>query len=278
MGADLAFKVIRSEYPGFQSFDHLSGLRQQRWQVIAEDLGPRDDGIVHLPFRGDGGTDDIEMLPRFQPRALQDRRGGIGHGADDVGALHPRLHINAMRDGQPGMPVGGMGGEGLRGLDPAADDMQMGDRTDRHHRCQMVFGLFAGADQRQARGVGSGQRPRRHGRGGGGADRGQQPRIHHRHGAARLGLEQHHGAAMAGQAFLRVFGKEAHQLHAVALRLAQGAGHDAHHVRAAHRHHMAQGQFRRPARDAAHRGVDDLDRLVHRQQRGDIGVGEDPHA
>ena len=270
--------MIRGDPARADHVDQLARLGQRRGAKIHPDRRASNKRVIHFALRGDRGADDVHMHPIQQPCPVQHGLRGTGQRAQDIGARHGVAHALAMGDGHTGMGGArglGKGGGFWQGAPHHMDRCKGANRADRR---QVMHRLFAGADQHQVPRIRPGQRACGDGAGGGGADRGQQPGIHHRHRAAGLGLEQHHRPAMTRQPARRIGGEQADQLDTVTIGRADGAGHDPHPVRLAHRHDMAQRHLRATVGDMAHHAVDDLDRLLHRQQRGHVGIRQNPHA
>ncbi len=119
---------------------------------------------------------------------------------------------------------GKLGGERAGVLGPAAGHTSAADRAHAGHRRQVRARLHPRAEDRQVAGVGARQQPRRHGRGGGGADRGNRRGVDQRQQLARLGAEQQHAALVRVLADRRVAGEDADRLQPVGGALARHVG------------------------------------------------------
>ncbi len=137
--------------------------------------------------------------------------------------------------------------------------------------------LFAGAEDREPRGVGAGEGVGRGGAGRGGADRGQLACVDHRRRRAGRGVEEQDDALMREAAGRDIAGEDADDLRAER-PLVEAAGHHPEGIVAAEIDDLAQQLLRAALRQRDHRLAHQRDARLIGQPARDLFRADDLHA
>ena len=164
-----------------------------------------DQGVAHhlvVEFAPTGSccTDCRDHRAGLEPGAAQDRFGGIGDGAHDVGATHRLLRARAG-------DAANVGGAALHIAGIAAPDANLGDRSDRAQRQRMGAGQRAAAQQGQHFRRRRGQCIAGHRGDRGGAQFGDPGAIHDCERTAGARIHQDDRGQQGRQAQARIVGK-----------------------------------------------------------------------
>ena len=178
---------------------HVAPLGQGRRRVD-EDAGPAEAGVVGLAHPHRESPDEVEVLPRCEPPAADQRRARQRGAGDDVGVAHGGFEIRHRLGRQP------LGAQGCgEALGPGGAVVPHGDAGRRTHgRVGAREGgrQRAGTHQQEPRRVGAGQDVGGEGRDGGGAAVREARAVHdgeRRPGLARLQhVDTHHGRQPEG--------------------------------------------------------------------------------
>ena len=141
----------------------------------------------------------------------------------------------------------------------------------------MTPGLDTRSDNREHRGLLSGEQRRRKRGNGGRAELRDQPTVHHGRQDAGSGIEQHDRRRMGGEPEVGVARKHADELCAERGRLEQLRGHHGEEPAAAvYRDDRAHGLDDLAGREARERSLHRLDHVVDGDQARDLGLTDEP--
>ena len=191
----------------------LSRLVLERFAPVGKQAGIRDRLQIELVVRRPAGADRIDVHPWGQPLSCEHRRRRARRGNDYVGVTNRRLRVFRSLD-REGEARRRLPRELVGVLARPAGHPNARDRPHERDRLQMSARLHARADDREDTGVRAGEQARRKRRHCRGANRGDCRGVEHRAQLARLAVGQQHLSLVTVEAFRRVPGHHAEDLHA----------------------------------------------------------------